>query len=389
MTIIRNDTFEGCTALKNVTIPNSITSIIAAFRNCTALTSITIPNSVTNIRYAFLGCTALKDITIPNSVTDIRGAFSGCTALKDIAIPNSVTDISGAFLGCTTLKDIAIPNSVTDIGDGTFSGCLSLTSVTIPNSVTSIGNNAFLGCKVLKDMTIPNSVKTIGTGTFSGCLSLTSVTIPKDAKIGEYAFFGSGVTSVTIEEGVEADFSVFDNCKKLETLIVLSDRFKWKNLFSNTPPIKKLIIRQFVVNLSGSSLREKVESIILLDGVDFIFDISRFTKLKSISLPNSLRGIYRNAFYGCFLLTSLTIPKNVEVIGSNAFDDCQNLESVTFESKIPPTIENDLLRINYYIEYKGMYPYGKIKTINIYVPAESMTHYEYKWRIYKYKMFPK
>ena len=132
-----------------------------------------------------------------------------------------------------------------------------------------------------------------------------------------------------------------------------------------------------------------MESIILLDGVDFIFDISRFTKLKSISLPNSLRGIYRNAFYGCFLLTSLTIPKNVKVIGSNAFDDCKNLESVTFESKIPPTIENDLLRINYYIEYKGMYPYRKIKTINIYVPAESMTHYEYKWRTYKYKMFPK
>ena len=356
--------------------------------NCTALTSVIIHNGVTSISHVFIGCTALKHITIPNSVTGITGAFLGCTALKDITIPNSVTDIRGAFSGCTALKDITIPSSVTDIGNGTFSGCLSLTSVTIPNSVTSIGNNAFLGCKVLKDMTIPNSLKTIGTGTFSGCLSLTSVIIPKDAKVGEYAFFGSGVTSVTIEEGVEVGGSAFYDCKKLETVTVLSDRFKWENVFYNTP-IKKLIIGRFTVDLSRSSLRENVESIILLDGVDFIFDISRFTKLKSISLPNTLRRIYRNAFYGCFLLTSLTIPKNVEIIGSNAFDDCQSLESITFESKVPPTIENDLLRINYYIKYKGMYPYGKIKTINIYVPAESMTHYEYKWRIYKYKMFPK
>ena len=51
-------TFEGCTSLTSVIIPNSVTSIgTAAFFRCYNLTSVTIPNSVTTIgEDAFYGC---------------------------------------------------------------------------------------------------------------------------------------------------------------------------------------------------------------------------------------------------------------------------------------------------------------------------------------------
>ena len=51
---------------------------------------------------AFFGCTSLKSVTIPNSVTRIDwGTFYYCSSLTSVTIPNSVTSIEGqAFSGC-------------------------------------------------------------------------------------------------------------------------------------------------------------------------------------------------------------------------------------------------------------------------------------------------
>ena len=133
-------------------------------------------HAVTKIAYsAFKDKSALKKVTIPDSITSIAGyAFYGCTGLTSITIPNSVTSIEGsAFEGCTGLTSITIPDSVTSIGNSAFSGCRGLTSINIPNRVTSIGSYAFSGCTGLTSITIPDSVTSIGDSAFSGCKNLT------------------------------------------------------------------------------------------------------------------------------------------------------------------------------------------------------------------------
>ena len=53
------------------------------------------------------------------------------------------------------------------------------------------------------------------------------------------------------------------------------------------------------------------------------------SKLRNITIPNSITSIGENAFSCCLELTSITIPDSVTSIGPDAFGGCSNLESVT------------------------------------------------------------
>ncbi len=227
ITSIGGETFQGCTSLTSITIPNSVTLIeYRAFQGCTSLTSITIPNSVTSIRSSiFSGCSSLTSITIPNSVTSIGdNAFRECTSLTSITIPNTVTTIGTyAFRECTSLTSITIPNSVTSIAGNAFSACSSLTSVTIPNSVTSIGLAAFKDCTSLTSITIPNFVTSIGLAAFYNCTSLTSTTIGNSVtSIGKWIFGNcSSLISIKLPTSItNIGDEPFKGCSKLTTIQV-------------------------------------------------------------------------------------------------------------------------------------------------------------------------
>ena len=141
------------------------------FEGCTGLTGVTIPDTVTIIGYnAFKGCTGLKSIKIPNSVTIVDYySFQGCTGLKSVTFGNSVTKIgANAFNGCTGLTSLTIPQSVTTIESYAFSKCSGITSITLSKNITAINNGTFGQCSALKEVIIPDSVTTIsGDTTYS------------------------------------------------------------------------------------------------------------------------------------------------------------------------------------------------------------------------------
>ena len=161
-----------------------------AFCGCTALHNISIPNSVTHIGdSAFSGCKVLQDIHIPNSVSHIgNSVFNWCETLQDINIPNSITDISiNPFIGCPQLRltsdnpHFKVINGLLVSSDGILISCLSKdTHIHIPNLVNQIGNYAFYGCSFPQDIHIPNTVNQIDYFAFSGCYTtLQAIHIPK------------------------------------------------------------------------------------------------------------------------------------------------------------------------------------------------------------------
>ena len=182
---IQNDSFNGCTGLKSLVLPDHLQNIYhRAFKNCTGLTSLTIPNNVTTIgESSFQGCSSLTSLVLPNNVTTIgRCAFEGCSALTTINIPNSVTEIgTRLFYGCKSLTSVTIPNEVTSISMLAFFGCSSLNSINIPSSVTSIGDGA-LNCENLISVTVNQSSPISLSYSITAYYSNTILCVPKGSK---------------------------------------------------------------------------------------------------------------------------------------------------------------------------------------------------------------
>ena len=94
--------------------------------------------------------------------------------------------------------------------DGTYgikaSPNFALKNVTIPGSyngisVTQIMDNGFENCDTITSLTLPNSLVKIGQHAFTNCVGLTTLTIPDNVNfIGAFAFYGTGLTSVTLPE---------------------------------------------------------------------------------------------------------------------------------------------------------------------------------------------
>ena len=322
----------------SVTIPSGIVSVgCAAFRGCYTLSSVTIPEGVESIgESAFEGCDTLSDLKLPATLTEIGPmAFAGCSSLLEVTIPSGVEFLGySSFSMCENLTTVNLPAGLKRIESGTFAMCMSLASLSIPEGVNYIGDmafeetpfydsfpdgfvilgkvlyafkgecpstvvipngietiafDAFLDRAEITSVTIPESVTTICGQAFAGCTGLTSLDLPSGLKTLEAsAFGGSGLTSMTIPDGVQSIPSyLFWGCSSLKTVTIP-------------------------------------------DGVDTIpaWTFGYCTSLESIRIPGSAKGIGREAFMQCTSLKTVTLCEGVESIGMYAFSGCSSLVKI-------------------------------------------------------------
>ena len=191
---VPDNIFQNCKKLQQVDLSNMTEIGKWAFNNC-ALTEISIPASVTIIREeAFKNCSALKSLK-----------FVAGTSEKELVLKEE------AFFGCSNM-DLAdggvLPSRIISIANSTFTGC-GITKLTLPtnekltgvsrklefngvqtDNMGALGYGAFFGCRKLTDLTIPANVTVINEVAFQSC-NLQNVTFKDATKITEiqkYAF---------------------------------------------------------------------------------------------------------------------------------------------------------------------------------------------------------
>lgn len=96
---------------------------------------------------AFRGCSEMKTVTLPYTITSMGdGAFMGCRTLVTVVLSEKLPIIpSFAFFGCESLESIYLPDSVEYVSMRAFSACVSLYAVSFPKEIKGTGKWSFSG----------------------------------------------------------------------------------------------------------------------------------------------------------------------------------------------------------------------------------------------------
>lgn len=176
ITIIKSDTFNGCSALATVTFDtgSKLTEIgVNAFR-ASGITALALPSEVVTInQYAVYNCKNLVTITLNAKLTTIaEEAFSnnGASLTSVITVENnSLREIpKNAFANAYKLEtfDFANLKALEVIGESAFLKS-SIVTVQLPNSMKTIKKSAFYACTKLAVVMLNSGLETIEQAAFA------------------------------------------------------------------------------------------------------------------------------------------------------------------------------------------------------------------------------
>ena len=302
-------------SLETVIITGGTSIINHGFAFIANLKNITFPNTLTTIGYnAFYG-TGIKEYLIPASVTTLGsnafGINTEVVTFEEGSLLETLSD--NAFANLTNLKEVTLREGLLTIGYGAFRGTTSLSTLTIPESVTSIDTAAFANC-VFEEIVIPKNVEYIGNGAFSNCNNLRTLTIP---------FVGitrDSERTLAIFGAIFGAPYMFDQYQyvptSLETVIV-----------TNTTTIKDYALNG-LINIKSLTLPNTLTSlgkyIIMNSGIEVV----------TFEEGSILEQIDEYAFASTFALTTITIPSSVKYLNNCAFLGASGLQTI----EIPSTI---------------------------------------------------
>lgn len=384
ITTIGPDAFSGCENLKELTFHtrSQINTICKnAFYQCSGLSEITFPESVERIGDgAFSSCVSLTGITLPEILKTIGvSAFEKCE-FQAIKFNEKLTSIgNSAFAGCGKLETVEFNKNLETIGDYAFQNC-SLQTVKFNESLANIGNFAFAGCSRLETVEFNKNLKAIGNYAFENCNLQTVKFNESLAELGLYAFWNNyNLKTVEWNSALTyVPYGCFGSCRNLEwplngvevssigryafvgcvslgeVVIPASVSSVGANAFSGaevskviTPSLEDWCNIEFAnevanpLHITGklwlAGETNEITDLVIPEGVenvkDYAFDNG--VNFKTISLPNTLLTIGKNAFRGCSGIEELVLPNSLSAIGTAAFSGCESLRFLTLGASLP------------------------------------------------------
>ena len=212
-------------------------------------------------------------------------------------------------------------------------------SVLIPNGVEVVGNAAFSGSGITS-VTIPSSLHTIESYAFHSINTLTQVIFPNgNIQIQEYAFaYSSSLTSIDLKSGVKnlGEYAFYNS----SGLTNFNFGYGIEEIGGNSFVGTSLTSVSFPSSLKtiGSDAFNSVNTLtsVIFGGGEETIGTGAFqsTSINALSLPATLSVIPENAFRDNFQLTSVKIPNGVLTIDSYAFYGNYNLREVDFGNTV-------------------------------------------------------
>jgi len=208
--------------------------------------------------------------TLDNGVLTISTSASS-EAMPDYSTPwSDVRD---------DIKSVVIVDKVTTIGANAFQNCTNLISVVFSNTIVSIGSFAFENCFSLDLINLPSFLTSIGYGTFNNCPSLTSINIKNENQ------FFSTIDGVLFNKN--ATLLIAYPCGKTGNYIVPN----------STTTIGEYAFRGSIVE---SVIMQ--EGILYI-----LHDAFQSSELISVEIPKSVISIGTNTFVACYNLKNVTV----------------------------------------------------------------------------------
>ena len=358
VTSIREDAFDNCKSLNSITLPSTLTSIKpGAFFDCTNLSAVHISdlaawckvdNRGLSLRHLFLNGTEVKDLVIPNGVTSIGyGAFWG-SAVTSVTIPNSVTSIgNAAFMICnsltTIISEIETPFAIDhSVFEGSNVDLYATAKLFVPagkksayQSTTGWSNFQ----NIMENVNVGSVFEYNGINYRIGADNTVAVTRTKEitgiVNIPNQVVYNGVTYTVTSIEG-----SAFDknHADQTITAVVIPSTIKsigveaFVDLYGLTGVYISDLAAWCNISFVGSASNP-------LEYAHHLF--LNNSEITDLTIPDGVTSIGTRAFYGCSGLASVAIPNSVTNIGGRAFQDCTGIKTVISYINTPFAIPDD------------------------------------------------
>lgn len=241
-------------------------------------------------------------------------------------------------------EDVVIPSevggeTVTTIETTVFVMLDNLKSVTIPTTVTKINQNAFMYCENLDSVTFEGKVDEIESEAFSCCATVITFYCQS-----QYESYYEDMKDLITDQGAVVDASLPDSGKTDPDPTPnpgpepsKTDAFG----LTETADGRGYIVTSYDISKGGANVaipKEYNGKPIVAIG-DKAFDrteanVGFANWITSITIPDTVTSIGKNAFYGCTRLESITLPEGLESIGDEAFRHCNSLKKIEIPASV-------------------------------------------------------
>ncbi len=370
--VIGKNAFAGVYYLSSITIPASVTRIDDFAFADSSLASITF---AANSKLEVIGAhafekTNINSITLPKSLTSVGAyAFFSCSALGTVTFEDGGTGdlIIGAPYVYTHEGDYA-EGMVTEIQVGhVFDRASALTSVIFPSNLTEIRERSFESAGAASGLSVSfgenSRLTTIGDYCFYNS-TLTSITIPKSVcnlepvvdgeldlsydrpGVGKYAFacdrsHTSRLSSVSFEMGGDAPLTIgagaFSGADGLTDITLPKRLAPYTRISGETVAGLEGGAGVFagISALDSIAIEDGGSHYADVDGIVYTADLSELIfcptgYVGAVSIPASVTKINDKAFYGCVGVSEISFAGGSLdlVIGESAFAGCEGITSI-------------------------------------------------------------